>query len=78
MIVNIIDWIFVIALLLPVLYLFVFAAFSMRAAGALSPGPETASFRDADPPPTKPMRSSSARRRRRWHRSIPPNCTAWR
>lgn len=30
MIVNIIDWIFVIALLLPVLYLFVFAAFSMR------------------------------------------------
>ena len=30
MIVNIIDWIFVIALLLPVLYLFVFAAFSMQ------------------------------------------------
>ena len=30
MIVNIIDWIFVFALLLPVLYLFVFAAFSMQ------------------------------------------------
>lgn len=30
MIVNIIDWIFIIALLLPVLYLFVFAAFSMQ------------------------------------------------
>ena len=30
MIVNIIDWIFVIALLLPVLYLFAFAAFSMQ------------------------------------------------
>ena len=30
MIVNIIDWIFIFALLLPVLYLFVFAAFSMQ------------------------------------------------
>ncbi len=30
MIVNIIDWIFVVALLLPTLYLFVFAAFSMQ------------------------------------------------
>ena len=30
MIVNIIDWIFIIVLLLPVLYLFVFAAFSMQ------------------------------------------------
>ena len=30
MIMNIIDWIFIIALLLPVLYLFVFAAFSMQ------------------------------------------------
>lgn len=54
---TIIDWLLVLALLLPVLYLFLFAAFSMRRrTDDYPPGAETAAVRVADPPPTRPTR----------------------